>query len=303
MISSDDYAIAWAKRKVAVCFLRFVVDRIPTLVLEESIKTIRQGGVDCERNFLRALLELYQDMLLLIPTKESKDIESYRRLEEVRRYSNKELKVSRESIEALRDPTVYATLGKLKSFQYVSGIPGIAYNPHCGRGCPGSIYDYEKVIILDFWFERFKETGMLMVEQPKLGIILEERVVEPSVSELKGQVSVECGSWDGPLKNSLVTIWELMKPSWCQHPNAGLISDMTADVTRSLHDLAVIHHLLAMKVAKKNSKPATELSEGVSPSIWLKHGACLASSCGMEGHVCGTGHWLKMLSEQHSQLI
>ena len=37
-----------------------------------------------------------------------------------------------------------------------------------------------------------------MVEQPKLGIILEERVVEPSVPELKGQVSFDCGSWDGP---------------------------------------------------------------------------------------------------------
>ena len=64
---------------------------------------------------------------------------------------------------------------------------------------------------------------MLMVEQPKLGIILEERVVEPSVPELKGQVSFDCGSWDGPLKTSLVAMLELMKPSWYPHPNAGLI--------------------------------------------------------------------------------
>ena len=61
LISRDDSAIAWARRKDAICFVRFVVDRIPTLVLGECIKTIRQGGVDCERNFLRALLELYQD--------------------------------------------------------------------------------------------------------------------------------------------------------------------------------------------------------------------------------------------------
>ena len=43
---------------------------------------------------------------------------------------------------------------------------------------------------------------MLMVEQPKLGIVLEERVVEPVVRELEGQVSFDCGSWDGPLKTS-----------------------------------------------------------------------------------------------------
>ena len=55
-------------------------------------------------------------MPLLIPTKESNVVESYRRLVEVRRYSNKELKVIRDSIERVRDPKDYETLGKLKSF-------------------------------------------------------------------------------------------------------------------------------------------------------------------------------------------
>ena len=34
----------------------------------------------------------------------------------------------------------------------------------------------------------------------------------------------------------------------------------------------------------------------------MKKGTCLASSCGMEGHVYGTGHCLNKLSEQHCQL-
>ena len=186
LISRDDSAIAWAKRKDALCFVRFVVDRIPLLYWENAKKTIRQGVVDGERNFLRALLELYQDMPLAIPNKESNEMESYRRLEEVRRFSNKELKVSRELIEAVRGQKDYATLGKLKSFQYVSGIPGMAYNPFVNEEAREAYFDYEQVIVLDFWVERVKETGMLMVEQPKLGIVLEERVVEPSVVELKG---------------------------------------------------------------------------------------------------------------------
>ena len=95
LISRDDSAIVWAKRKDALCFVVFVVDRIPTPVMEVCVKTIRQGGVDREGKFLRALLELYQDMPLLIPSKETNDIESYRGLGEVRRYANKELKVSR----------------------------------------------------------------------------------------------------------------------------------------------------------------------------------------------------------------
>ena len=129
----------------------------------------------------------------------------------MRRYSNKELKVSRELIEAVRGQKDYATLGKLKSFQYVSGIPGMAYNPFVNEEAREAYFDYEQVVVLDFWVERVKEIGMLMMEQPRLGIVLEKRAVEPSVPELKGQVSFDCGSWDGPLKTSLVTMWELMK--------------------------------------------------------------------------------------------
>ena len=75
LIPKDDSAIAWAKRKDAFCFVRFVVDRIPTLVLGECIKVIRQKGVDCERNLLRALMKLYQDMPLIVPNRELNDME------------------------------------------------------------------------------------------------------------------------------------------------------------------------------------------------------------------------------------
>ena len=132
-------------------------------------------------------MELYQDMPLTVPNRESNDMESYRKLEEVRRYSNKEMKVNRELIEAVRGQKDFATLGKLKLFQYVSGIPEVAYNPFVNEEAREAYFDYEQVIVLNFWVERIKETGMLMVEQPKLGIILEERVVEPSVPELKGK--------------------------------------------------------------------------------------------------------------------
>ena len=41
---------------------------------------------------------------------------------------------------------------------------------------------------------------------------------------------------------------------------------------------------------------------GSSSSDWLRQGACLASSCRLDGHVCGMGHCLNTLSEQHRQL-
>ena len=130
-------------------------------------------------------------------------------------------------------------------------------------------------------------------------------MVDPSRPELKGQVSFECGSWDGPLETSFVGAHEAF---WCSHPNAGLIWDMTADVSieldddGSLQDLAVIHPLLALKITKQDDRRPTKPSEGNSPSNCMKRGTCLASSCGMEGHMCGNGHCLKTMSEPHRQL-
>ena len=129
LITRNDSAIACAKTKDALCFVKFVVDRIPTPFLEECVKTIRQMSMKREEVFLRALLELYQDMPLQISTKELNYMDSYRRLEESRRCSNKELTVTRELLQGIRSLKEYATLGKRKSFQYVSGVPGMAYNP------------------------------------------------------------------------------------------------------------------------------------------------------------------------------
>ena len=65
---------------------------------------------------------------------------------------------------------------------------------------------------------------------------------------------------------------------------ACLIWDMTADIVlglvddASLHDLAMIHHMLALKTTKQNGRPSTEPSGGSSSSNWLRQGTCLASS-------------------------
>ena len=45
---------------------------------------------------------------------------------------------------------------------------------------------------------------MITSEQLQFVITLEERVVKISVPKLEGQVIIECGSWDCPLKTSLV---------------------------------------------------------------------------------------------------
>ena len=184
----------------------------------------------------------------------------------------------------------------------------MAYNPFVNEEARDSYFAFEQAVIHIFWVERVRELETITSEQLQFGAILEERVIEPSVPQLEGQVGFEFGSLDGPLKTSLVTMWELMKPSWCPFPNAGLIWDLTAEIELdgndddSLHNLAMIHHLMALKKTRQDDKQPTEPSEGNSPSYWMKEGTCLASSCRMEGHLCGNGHSLKTLNEHHRQL-
>ena len=99
-----------------------------------------------------------------------------------------------------------------------------------------------------------------------------------------------------------------MEFSWCPHPNAGLIWDMTADITldldddASLHDLFMIHHLLAMRVTKQKNNPSTGPSEGSPSSDWLRQGTCLILSSGTDGHMCNSEPCLITLSGQPRQL-
>ena len=65
----------------------------------------------------------------------------------------------------------------------------------------------------------------------------------------------------------------------------------------SLHDLAVIHHLLALKLKKQSKKLSTKFQ-----SDWIEKSTCLAASCRLDGHMCGPGHCRENLGEQHCQL-
>ena len=65
MISRDDSALAWSKRKDALCFVRFVVDRIPTPLLDirrrvrELIPPLRKVKITTENKPNGKLHKMY----------------------------------------------------------------------------------------------------------------------------------------------------------------------------------------------------------------------------------------------------
>ena len=61
--------------------------------------------------------------------KEPVDLEPMKKIEEIRRISNKELRLTKESMGALPKSSEYSGPTRKKSYSYVSGIVRMAYNP------------------------------------------------------------------------------------------------------------------------------------------------------------------------------
>ena len=71
---------------------------------------------------------------------------------------------------------------------------------------------------LRFWTSRDETIKSPANPQTKLGLVLEENVAAPSVPESNKRVEFGMGFSDELLRMSLMVLWELMRPSWCQSP-------------------------------------------------------------------------------------
>ena len=237
--------------------------------------------------------------------KEPEELEPMRKIDEIRRFSNKELRLTKESMGALPKSSEYCGPIKKKSYSYVSGIIGIAYNPFLSEDKRDCFFDYEQAVLLRFWTSRIVTFKSANNPQTKLDLVLEEEVTAPSVPKSDKRVEFGLGFSDELLRTSLMAVWELMRPSWCPSPNADSTLRATQDVQRELNadcnlrDLNIIYNVM-ITASRSNGEDKVELP-GWGPEDWVKPGSCLAEVCGLEGHVCGSLDSVKTLEKQHRQ--
>ena len=238
--------------------------------------------------------------------KEPEELEPMRKIDEIRRFSNKELRLTKESMGALPKSSEYCGPIKKKSYSYVSGIIGIAYNPFLSEDICDCFFDYEQAVLLRFLTSRIVTIKSANNSQTKLGLVLEEEVTAPSVPKSDKRVEFGLGFLYELLRTSLMVVWELMRPSWCPSPNADSILRATQDVQRELNadcnlrDLSIIYNVM-ITASRSNGEDKVELP-GWGPEDWAKPGSCLTEVCGLEGHVCGGLDCVKILERQHKQL-
>ena len=228
---------------------------------------LREGDERVRALLLLALLDIHQSKPMKVNMKEPVEPEPMRKIDEIRRFSNKKLRLTKESLGALPKSNEYCGPIRKKSNSYVSGVIGMAHNPFLREDIRDYFFDYEQAVLLRFWTSRIATIKSAANPQTKLGPVLEEKVAAPSVPESDKRVEFELGFSDELLRTSLMVVWELMRPSWCPSPNADSILLATQDVQRELNadcnlcDLNIIYNVMTT-ASKSNGEDKVELLAG-----------------------------------------
>ena len=166
-----------------------------------------EGDERAKALLLPALLDMHRSKRMRVNMKEPVQLEPKRKIDEIKRFSNKELRLTKEPVGATPKSSEYCGPSRKKSYSYVSGIIGIAYNPFLNEDIRDYFFDYEQAVLSRFWTSRIATIRSAANQQTRLGLVLEEKVTAPSVPESDKRVEFGLGFSDELLRVSLMMVW------------------------------------------------------------------------------------------------
>ena len=89
----EGVAVACAKRREALCFVRFMLEQMSVPALNTFGKMLRESKDLAKNLLLEALLNFHQSKPMLVSMKKPVELEPVNKIDEIRRFSNKALKL------------------------------------------------------------------------------------------------------------------------------------------------------------------------------------------------------------------
>ena len=126
LMTQKGAAVACAKRRDALCFVRFMIEQISVPALNICAQKLREGSDRANALLLQALIDINQSKPMRVNMKEPVELEAMKKVDDIRRFSNKEVRLTKESMGALTKSSEYCGPIRKKSFAYVSGTLGMA---------------------------------------------------------------------------------------------------------------------------------------------------------------------------------
>ena len=91
LIIQEGAEVACAKRRDALCFIRFMIEQISVPALNTCVKMLKEGDARAKALLLLALLDMQQSKPMRVNMEEPEELEPMRKIDEIRGFSNEEL--------------------------------------------------------------------------------------------------------------------------------------------------------------------------------------------------------------------
>ena len=302
-VARDNSGLSLARRKDATCFLRWIM----LMMTDSTILACHQraiGSKTVERRVSAVILNVYQSTGIEKEDGFRQSLESHRKLDEIRRFYNKKFEEEHDVHRNLASSGEYSRPNKKGEYQYVSGVMGMAYNPFLDSEAGDAHRNYEVAELLKFWTEEVVEIDTVERERPSLGLILEKTPEVISVPRSSKRVELKMGNGNGMLITNLGVVWKLLRPSWCPHPHASLVEEVTERVRlaptedEDLATLGIVHRLILPQV-----KESSETTSRLGSVKKMEPGSCLDSTCGNGEHTCDGRSCVRIQSFHTEDLV
>ena len=206
LMTQEGAVVACAKRRDALCSIRFMMEHKSVPALNTCAKMLREGSDRAKTLLLQALLDIHQSKPMRVNMKAPVEMEPMKKVYEVQKFSNKELRLTLDSMEAQTKSTEYGGPIRKKSYNCVSGAVGMAYNTFINEDIRDCFFDYEQALLLRFWLSRVATIRSAANQRAKLGIVLEEKATASSAPKSDNRVEFRLGFSDELLRTSLMVV-------------------------------------------------------------------------------------------------
>ena len=164
---------------------------------------------------------------------------------------------------------------------------GIAYNPFLDSEARNAGMNFEVAEFLKFWTEKIIEIYPTERKRPRLGLLREKMPEIISVPRSDKKIELRLGSRDD-VSTNLGTVWKILRSTWCPHPHASLIEEVTERLKLSP---AKDEDLRKLNIVHKLNLPHQGESEGAMSKLdklvnKMEPGSCLDLACGGGDHSC-----------------
>ena len=95
LITQEGAAVECAKRRDALCFIRFMIEQTSVPALNTCVNMLREGDERAKASLLLALLDIHQSEPMRVNMKETVELEPMKKIDEIRRFSNKEMRLTK----------------------------------------------------------------------------------------------------------------------------------------------------------------------------------------------------------------